>query len=127
MKVENVKPPVVKVDINLANEAVWVGRSLGRHIHDLERLLMIDCDSPATFDSIPLREAKMRSKTLVDGFTKSFQLNPDLKPMVQRLGAALMNDRKERLNLLDSDVPQMQGNVQSVTKQVIVKQPHWHN
>lgn len=93
---KRMKPPVVKTDLATANTNVWGHRSLGPFLGDLEQLLMIDADAPVAFDDIPLRSSNLRSKSLVDVISKSFQSNPGLKSMLLRTGGALKADRMER-------------------------------
>lgn len=118
MKASSLKPPVVKQDINAANLLKWGNQPLGAHIGDLERMLMLDVDAPVAYDAMLFREKKERSQILVNGFKKSLPSNPALKPIVMRIGEALIADRKERLELNASSEPQrLQEAVQSITRQ----------
>lgn len=117
--IATLKPPVVRQAMQDANAMVWGLRPLGKHIAELERLLMIDADAPIAFDSIPLRGTQLRSKALVDVCTRSFSANPALGSMIRRVGSALKEDRMERAGMTD-DVG-MQEAVDKISRQVEVK------
>jgi hypothetical protein len=119
MKTIILKPPVVRVDVDAASALIWGTRPLCNHLGELERLLMLDADAPASFDCIPLRSSPLRSKALVEVFGKSFKANPALAPMVTRVAGAIKQDRLERTgHPADSDILE---SVSQITRQVEVK------
>lgn len=111
-------PPVVKRDVQEVNQALWPKSALNAHIGDLERLLMLDVQAPVDYDGIVFRDKTQRSKVLVTTVTKSLQANPGLRPMVQRIGPALMADRTERLNLTGKVGPQMEEAIECIKRTV---------
>lgn len=121
MRETSLKPPVLKRAINDANQRVWSGKPLGTHITDIERLLMISAETPVALDALPLRGVAQRSTVLVDELTKLLRSDAAMKPMVQRLGASLMADRQERLNVPISSAPDIKESITSITRNVVVK------
>lgn len=119
MRTKTLKPPVVRLDIDAASALVWGTRPLCQHLGELERLLMLDVDAPASFDCIPLRSSPLRSKALVEVFGKSFKANPALGPMVTRVAGAIKQDRMERTG--QTGDAGIQESVSQITRQVEVK------
>jgi hypothetical protein len=83
---------------------IWGELPLAGHMHQLERLLMLDAQAPLQFDCLPSRASKSRSIVLVEGVKRSYTANPSaVGSLVQRVGAALKTDRMARTGM-DSDV-----------------------
>jgi hypothetical protein len=119
MQITLIKPPVLKIAIDEASSGNWAGRPLTVHLPELEKLLMVNANAPMMFDDLPMLSAQKRSAALVGGVQKSFASNPDLRPMVLRVGAALKDDRAIRNS--GEDVGGVEALVASFTRQIEVK------
>jgi hypothetical protein len=119
MAIELIKAPVLKVSIDQTSISSWPDRPLTRHLAELEKLLMVNANAPVAFDALPMLSNQKRSAALVEGVHKSFASNPDLRPMVLRVGGALKEDRSIRN--AGEDVSGVEALVASFVRQIEVK------
>lgn len=87
-------PPELKYALSDACKAANGDSPLGPHIGVLERILMVNSQSPGMLDALPLELSINRSKTLIAVLTQAKTANPEaVRMVIQQAGAAMQKDR----------------------------------